>query len=109
MHDDHLPEPAQVRRLRRLVSLLTAVMIVGMVVVATTMVIRLGSFGAAPSVPARVDAARLSLPEGASIVAVGRGGAGILVVTRDADGAETLRVFDPGTGTETSATPIVRE
>jgi hypothetical protein len=68
-----------------------------------------GGVGAAPPVPARIGAERLSLPAGAEIVAVGQGAAGVLIVTRDAGGAETLRVFDPGTGAELSATAIARE
>jgi hypothetical protein len=51
----------------------------------------------------------LTLPAGAEVVAVGQGGAGILVVTRDAAGTETLRVLDPASGAQVSATPIARE
>jgi hypothetical protein len=106
--DDDLPEPPRVRRLRLLVSLLTVVLIGGMVVVAAAMVIRLGDLGGAPKL-APITAAGLTLPSGAEVMAVGQGGAGVLILTRDASGAETLRVFDPASGAQVSATPITRE
>jgi hypothetical protein len=110
--DEDLPEPPQVRRLRRLVSLLMLVMISAMVVVAVTMVIRLGNLGSAgegASTVGPVDAQRFNLPAGAEVVAVGQGAGGVLLVTRDASGAEMLRVMDPASGAQISATPIIRE
>jgi hypothetical protein len=106
--DDDLPEPPQIRRLRLLVSLLIVVLIGGMLVVVVAMVIRLGSIGAPPRL-APVTAEAIALPAGAEVVAVGQGGAGVLILTRDAGDAETLRVFDPATGAELSATPVLRE
>ena len=50
--DEDLPEPPQVRRLRLLVSVLMVVMIGGMVVVAVTMVLRLGGLNGAEKAPA---------------------------------------------------------
>jgi len=85
------------------------VLILGMLVVVVLMVIRLGTVEKATPRLAPVSAEHLALPVGAEIVAVGQGGAGVLVVTRDAAGAETLRAFDPSTGAQTSATPITRE
>jgi hypothetical protein len=107
--DDDLPEPRRLRRLRLLVSLLMVVLIVGMVAVVAAMVIRLGTFSGFASTPVPISADDLTLPAGAEVVAVGQGASGVLIVTRAADGAETLRVFDPATGAETSATPIRRE
>jgi len=109
IRDDDLPEPPQVKRLRLLVSLLMVVLIVGMLVVVAVMVIRLSTLEKPAVAPAPVSAEALTLPAGAEIVAVGQGASGVIVVTRDAAGAETLRVFDPATGAETSATPIRRE
>ena len=110
VRDEDLPEPPQVRRLRLLVTLLMVVLILGMVVVAGAMVVRLGLVGSGgEGAVAPVTAEALRLPEGADVVAIGQGRGGILVVTRDAQGAETLRVLDPETGAEKSATPIVRE
>jgi hypothetical protein len=108
--DDDLPEPPQVRRLRLLVSALMVVLIGGMLIVVGAMVIRLGALGG----PQRADlgpvaAANFTLPAGAEAVALGRGPGEVLILTRDASGAETLRVFDAASGAEKSATPISRE
>ena len=84
------------------------VLIAGMLVVVAVMVIRLGTVGGAPKL-APVTAEGIALPPGAEVVAVGHGGAGLLVVTRDGAGAETLRVIDPASGAQLSATPITRE
>ena len=108
--DDDLPEPPQVRRLRRLVSLLIVVLIGGMLVVVIAMVVQLGAFRppAAPP-PGPVSAEGFTLPEGAEVVALGRAPGEVLILTRAAEGAETLRVFDAETGAEVSATPVRRE
>lgn len=68
-------EPANLRLLRRLVTALTATMILGMVVVAAAFVLRLG----APTVPTP-DA--LTLPDGAVAHAVTRMPDGWIVTTR---------------------------
>ena len=110
LSDDDQPEPPHVRRLRLMVSLLMVVLIVGMVAVVAVMVIRLGTFGGTLPAPLRpVTADHLSLPKGAEIVAIGQGASGVLVVTRDGAGGEMMRVLDPSSGAETSATPIRRE
>ncbi len=85
------------------------VLIGGMVVVAVTMVLRLGALGGSDSAPAPVSAAEFALPEGAEVVSVGRGPGEVLILTRDPAGAETLRVFDAQTGAEKSATAVARE
>ena len=59
--------------------------------------------------PAPVSAADFVLPEGAEVVALGRGPGEVLILTREPSGAETLRVFDAASGAETSATPVRRE
>ena len=109
LDDEDLPEPPQVRRLRLLVTALTVVLIGGMVVVAVTMVLRLGALGGSGSAPTPVRAAQFPLPQGAEVVSLGRGPNEVLILTRDAAGAETLRVFDAGSGAQISATPITRE
>jgi len=106
---EDLPEPPQVRRLRLLVSVLMVVMIGGMVVVAVSMVLRLGGLGGVQTAPAPVSAAEFALPVGAEVVSVGRGPGEVLIVTRGPAGAETLRIFDAASGAEKSATPITRE
>ncbi len=85
------------------------VLIGGMVVVAVTMVLRLGGLGSPDKAPAPVGATEFALPEAAEVVSVGRGPGEVLILTRDPAGAETLRVFDAASGTEKSATPITRE
>jgi hypothetical protein len=107
--EEDLPEPPQVRRLRLLVSALMVVLIGGMVVVAVTMVLRLGALNGSDVAPAPVNAAEFTLPEGAEVVSLGRGPGEVLILTRDPAGTETLRVFDAGSGAEKSATPITRE
>jgi len=108
MRDDDLPEPPQVRRLRLMVNALLVVLMVGMLVVVMAMVLKLGGLGGTPKL-ATITAQELTLPEGAEVVAVGQGGAGVLMITRDASGAETLRAFDPASGAQVSVTPITRE
>lgn len=108
--DADLPEPPQVRRLRRLVSLLILVLIGGMLVVVAAMVVQLGVFRAAPQVPlGPISADAFTLPTGAEVVALGRGPSEVLILTRSPDGVETLRTFDAATGAERSATQIRRE
>jgi hypothetical protein len=108
--DEDLPEPPQVRRLRHLVSTLMVVLIGGMLVVVVTMVLRLGLVGETGEAPAGpIDAAQFTLPKGAEVVSVGRGPDEVLILTRDVNGAETLRAFDAASGDEKSATPIMRE
>ena len=86
------------------------VLIGGMLIVVAAMVIRLGALGAPEqAAPGPVAAASFALPEGAEAVALGRGLGEVLILTRDASGAETLRVFDAVSGAEKSATPIARE
>ncbi len=101
--------PPQVRRLRLLVSALMVVLIGGMVVVAVAMVLRLGALGGSDAAPGPVGAGEFTLPEGAEVISLGRGPGEVLILTRDPAGAETLRVFDAGSGVEKSATPVRRE
>lgn len=114
-HDDNgrpgdLPEPPQLRGLRRLVNLLLLVLIGGMLVVAVAMVVQLGALdGQRQAVPGPIGAQSLPLPEGAEIVSIGRAPGEVMMVTRAPDGGETLRVFDAASGEEISATPIRRE
>ncbi|GIT90086.1 hypothetical protein JANAI62_04310 [Jannaschia pagri] len=85
---DEIPEPANLRFLRRLVTVLTAVMIIGLVTVIGLLVQRLRL----PSVP--VPEA-LALPDGTEIHAVTQGPGWWAVVTGDGrillyDGAGTF-------------------
>ena len=86
---DEAPEalPPSLRALRRLVTVLTAVMIVGFVVLIAALVMRLNADG--PPLP---DA--LALPAGAEAVAFTQGDDWYAVVTRD----DRILVYDRLTG-----------
>jgi hypothetical protein len=81
-------EPKNLRFLRRLVTLLTATMIVGFLTVIVLLVIRLGQPGA-PPLPDRI-----TLPGGATATAFTQGPDWYAVVT---DTNEIL-IFDPASG-----------
>lgn len=110
--DEDLPEPPQVRRLRRLVTALTLSCIVAVLAVAAALVGRVLLFdqGGAPLSPAGAGAAaqRLALPAGERIVAVGQGPGTILLVTEDAAGLERLRRYDAASGALLGVTAIER-
>jgi hypothetical protein len=113
--EDEAPEPAPLRALRRMVSLLTATLIVGVVVVVGALVLRLirpappaVTVAAAPFDPAGVAAARIRLPEDESVIATGAAPGALILATRDPGGAERLRVFDAATGRETAMVLIDR-
>lgn len=82
-----LPEPANLRFLRRLVTVLTVVMIAGVVTVITLLVIRLK----APSGP--VLPSEIALPEGieAEAVTFGRGWTAVVA-------GDEILIFDSGDG-----------
>ena len=111
--DDYLPEPRNLRALRRLVTLLTATIIVGLGVVAGAMVLRLVRDPApAPIAALDLDAAaaeRLSVPPGESITAAGAAPGALILVTRDGEGAERLRLYDAATGALRRVVAIERQ
>lgn len=81
-------EPANLKFLRRLVTVLTAVMIAGVLVIIALLVIRLSERPAPwPQ--------EIALPEGTRAQAVTRGKGWVAVVTED----QRLLIFDPETGT----------
>lgn len=104
--DDTFEEPPHLRRLRLLVTVLTLVLIGGIVIITAVIVIRLGAAGeqAKP-----VAAAEIGLPAGATVITTGRGEGTVLFLLRDAAGAERLHVFDAVTGAALSVTDIARE
>lgn len=89
--DPELPaeESANLKFLRRLVTTLTATMIVGLVVLISLVVIRLGD---SPEPPAW-QPAQITLPQGGAPVAVTYGPGWYLVVTAD----DRILVFDQST------------
>lgn len=82
-----IEEPGNLRLLRLLVTILTGVMIAGVVVVVGLLVTRLSSV--TPSVPAD-----LTLPDGVEAQAVTFADGWIAVVTRD----QRILIFDRSTG-----------
>mgnify|MGYP006287387887 CR=1 FL=1 len=104
------PEPPRLRFLRRLVTALTLVLILGMTAVAGTLVWRLsglaaGGGGAAPS---GVAAEALSLPAGARVIALGGAGGEVLVLVETAEGGEALLAYDRADGRLLSRTEVRR-
>lgn len=90
MATDALPDaalPPGLRRLQRLVTVLTVVMIAGFVVLIAALVMRLNADG--PLLPEGVD-----LPDGAEPVAFTQGGDWFAVVTAD----DRILVYDRLTG-----------
>lgn len=84
---------------------LTAVLILGMVVIAGTVAWRLAGplSGAVP-----VTAEALVLPEGAEVLALGGAGAELSVLIRAPGGEERLLIYRRADGALISATPVRR-
>lgn len=97
------PEPRNLRTLRRLVTLLTATMILGVITIVGLLVIRLAAFS--PNPPPTLPAA-VVLPVGETARAVTFGIGWIAVVTADAAGTERIRILDAGTGAERASLAI---
>ncbi|MEM1300983.1 MAG: DUF6476 family protein [Pseudomonadota bacterium] len=91
-------EPANLRFLRRLVTVLTATMIIGVITIVGLLVMRLNAPVSAPP-SASFDAREINLPDGAVVTAVTRTNTEILVVTED----RQILVFDRS-GTEMQRT-----
>ena len=91
------------RTLRRLVTALTAILALGMIVIAGTIAWRLAGplSGARP-----VTAEALALPEGHVVEVIGGMGPEIVLMTRDASGAAALLVYRRSDGTLLSSTPV---
>ncbi|MEL6607856.1 MAG: DUF6476 family protein [Pseudomonadota bacterium] len=84
------PEPANLRFLRRLVTVLTMVMIVGVIAIVALLVIRLSQPARMVPIPAQI-----ALPEGTRVVAITQTAQNVLVVTE----GQNLLIFD-ASGTE---------
>ncbi|PTX56666.1 hypothetical protein C8N43_1326 [Litoreibacter ponti] len=95
-----LDEPANLKFLRRLVTTLTATMIVGLVVLIALVVIRVNDAGPAPSLPGNI-----TLPDGTTPMAVTYGPDWYLVVTDD----DRILVFDQTTSELMQEHRIIRE
>jgi hypothetical protein len=95
------PEPRRLRQLRRLVTALTATLIVGVITIVALLVIRLAPLSRSPLLP---DAIALPAGETASAVTLGTGW--VAVVTADGAGRERIRVFDALSGAERASVAI---
>lgn len=91
--DEEIPEPAPLRRLRLLVNVLMAVLILGFLAVSAMLVIRLADLGSSPS-----TGLAGTLAGADRLVGVGRAGGHVVVVLEEADGARRLLAFDAPTG-----------
>lgn len=96
--NDPLPEPANLRFLRRLVTVLTATMILGVLVIVALLVIRLQQHHPLP-LPEQI-----SLPTGAAALAITEGHDWFGVVTSD----QHFLIFDKVTGQLWDSIPIKR-
>ena len=103
---DDLPEPPKIRALRRLVTALTLVLILGMITIAATLVLRISRTPASPTVA--VAAERVVLPAGERVTASGVAEGMLMLVTRDAAGVERLRLYDSATGEPRQVVTIAR-
>ena len=105
--NDPVTEPPQFRVLRRLVTILTATLIIGVLTIAGTLVIRiLMENGPAPVTS--IEASEVTIPSDEDIIATGATASALTIVTRSSDGEERLRVFHPKTGEEVGQTVIRR-
>ncbi|MEM8793837.1 MAG: DUF6476 family protein [Pseudomonadota bacterium] len=105
--DEDFEEPPHLRRLRLLVTVLTTVLIVGMLTMIALFVIRLGLFPDRQT-DDQIAAETVILPQKAEITAIGRGKSTILITTTSENG-EILHVFDQITGDLISETAIERK
>lgn len=86
-------------------NVLIVVLIVGVTVIAGTIVVRLG-FGGGPRT---VSAEQIVLPAGQTVTAVGEGQGTVLFVLRDGDGREALYRYSASTGEFLARVPLARE
>jgi len=87
---DATQEPPRLRFLRLLVTVLTATLIIGFVIIVGLLVTMVLG-GKAPD--ALVAPEEITLPAGESAVSYSRGSDWFAVVTRGEDGAENIRIF----------------
>lgn len=92
MDPQNLPEPANLKYLRRLVTILTATMILGVLAVIVLLVIRLNA--PAPATSPLVLPDSVTLPDGASATAFTVGSDWFGVVTED----DRILIYDRATG-----------
>jgi hypothetical protein len=85
------PEPPQIRLLRRLVTALTVVLMLGMIVIVGLMVWRLGPRTTTPSLPQEI-----ALPAGERLTGYAQNPDWTVLITTDAVGTQRLHLLRPG-------------
>ena len=101
-------EMPQFRTLRRMVTLLTATLSIGVLAIAVTLVIRIASEPGAPAVTS-LGVEAVTLPADAEIIAVGATGAALTIAVKDPNGRERVLTFHPKTGEQVGETIIRRK
>ena len=101
-------EMPQFRTLRRMVTLLTATLTIGVLTIAVTLVIRIASEPPATALTA-LDAKAVTLPANAEVFSVGATKSALTIAIKDPDGTERLLTFHPKTGEQVGETIINRE
>ena len=99
--DRDLLEPPALRRLRRLVTVLTVTLIFGILAIVGLLAVRLSAVGGGVELPAEI-----ALPVGETAGAVTFGGDWLAVVTTDRDGRQRIRVLDRASGADRGSVEI---
>lgn len=87
---------------------LTVALILGVTLIAGAVVYRVAGAGESGFDPRAIDAGRIVLPEDETVIAAGAAGAALIVATRDAQGAERLRLFSTRDGAALKTVEIAR-
>ncbi|QHQ33906.1 DUF6476 family protein [Algicella marina] len=101
------PEPAPLRRLRLLVTVLTLTMIVGMLTITGLLAWRLSTAGQAELQPGPTLPENLPLPSGETLISYTQSPDYTVLITRDADGQERLHLLTKDNG-EISETLVLQ-
>lgn len=105
--EPHWGEIPQFRTLRRLVTVLTATLIVGVLSIVIVLVIRIAMEPSATRAT-KIGADEVTIPAGAEITAVGATAGSLTIAIRE-DGVESLLIFDPQTGGLVKRVAIARD
>lgn len=105
--DQNWGELPQFRTLRRLITVLTATLIIGIMTIAAVLIWRIASEPPARTIAA-IGADQVVIPAGAEIIAVGATAAALTIAVKDGEG-EALLTFHPETGEMTGRVMIARE
>ncbi|MEO1612393.1 MAG: DUF6476 family protein [Pseudomonadota bacterium] len=100
-------EAPQLRRLRLLITLLTATLIIGMGAIFALLAWRIAAEPITPSITT-IGAESVAIPSGAEIIATGATTDALTIAIRDGEG-EALLIFDPATGALIDRVAIARE